>query len=377
MTFKPAILVLADGTTYEGISVGADGDCVGELVFNTAMTGYQEMLTDPSYANQIITLTTAHVGNTGSNIDDMESNTIWASGLVMRDCSIRHSNFRSVQSLPNWLKKNGVVAIAGIDTRDLTLKLRDEGAIGACITTHVKDLNRALDKAQSFPGLNGVDLAIKVSRQISERWYEGQNEWARNNSKPHQFHVVAYDFGVKHNILKILYEKGCQVTLVPAQTSAAEVLALNPQGIVLSNGPGDPKACDYAIRATQEFLNQNIPIFGICLGFQILALASGGKTIKMNFGHHGANHPVVDLRYKRQVFISSQNHGFAVDEASLPDCLQVTHRSLFDNSVQGIIHKNKPALGFQGHPEASPGPHDLEYLFDEFIKLMSNYSPQK
>jgi carbamoyl-phosphate synthase small subunit len=369
MINKPAILVLADGTTYEGISVGAAGDCVGELVFNTSMTGYQEMLTDPSYARQIITLTSAHVGNTGCTAEDMESNKVWAAGLVMRDCALLHSNYRAEQSLPDWLNKNGVVAISGIDTRDLTLRLRDNGAIGACITTEVTEPKKALAKAKSFAGLQGMDLALEVSRQTVERWHEGQGQWG-TSSQPHQFHVVAYDFGVKHNILRILHDIGCHLTLVPANTSAEEVLAMNPNGIFLSNGPGDPEACDYAIQATQEFLANNIPVFGICLGFQILALACGGTTKKMKFGHHGANHPVVETTGKKRVFITSQNHGFTVDEDSLPDCLEVTHRSLFDNTLQGIKHKKKPAFGFQGHPEASPGPHDIELIFNEFITLM-------
>lgn len=371
MNNKPAILALADGSIYEGISVGADGDCVGELVFNTSMTGYQEMLTDPSYAKQIITLTTAHVGNTGCTVEDMESSTIWAAGLVMRDCALLHSNYRAQQSLPDWLKKNKVVAIADIDTRALTLKLRDHGALGACISTNVDDKELILAKAKAFSGLQGVDLAQVVSRQTSERWYEGRGVWANTDSKPQKSHVVAYDFGVKHNILRILHDKGCHITLVPAKTSAAEVLAMNPDGIFLSNGPGDPQACEEAIAATKEFLAQNIPLFGICLGFQILALASGGTTKKMKFGHHGANHPVAETQGKQRVFITSQNHGFAVDEADLPDCLEVTHRSLFDNSLQGIRHKDKPAFGFQGHPEASPGPHDIEIIFDEFIKLIN------
>lgn len=369
MTQIPAILVLADGTVYEGISVGALGDTVGELVFNTSMTGYQEMLTDPSYARQIITLTTAHVGNTGCTAEDMESNKIWAAGLVMRDCSIAHSNYRAEQSLPAWLKKNGVVAIAGIDTRDLTIRLREKGAIGACISTEVDDQSKMLAKAKAFKGLQGVDLALEVSRQTSERWHEGQGNWGQG-SQPHQFHVVAYDFGVKTSILRILYDKGCHLTVVPANTSAKEVLSMNPDGVFLSNGPGDPQACDYAIQATKEFLENDIPVFGICLGFQILALACGGVTKKMKFGHHGANHPVVENQDKKRVFITSQNHGFTVDEDSLPNCLQVTQRSLFDQSLQGIKHTSKPAFGFQGHPESSPGPHDIEILFNDFIKLM-------
>lgn len=367
----PAILVLADGTTYQGVSVGAEGDCVGELVFNTAMTGYQEMLTDPSYSRQIITLTAAHVGNTGCTSEDMESNTVWAAGLVIRDCAILHSNYRAQESLPQWLKKNDVVAIAGIDTRDLTLRLRDNGAQGACISTRVHEPEAVLAKAQAFAGLQGMDLAIEVSRQTIERWHEGQGEWG-SHSQPHQFHIVAYDFGIKHSILKILYDKGCHITLVPAKTSADDVLAMKPQGVFLSNGPGDPQACDYAIEATRQFLEQGIPVFGICLGFQILALACGAQTQKMKFGHHGANHPVVEVNGKKRVFITSQNHGFSVDESSLPTCLEVTHRSLFDNSLQGIKHTQKPAFGFQGHPESSPGPHDIETLFNDFLQLMSD-----
>ena len=369
MVNQPAILVLADGTVYEGISVGATGDCVGELVFNTSLTGYQEMLTDPSYSHQIITLTTAHIGNTGCTHEDMESIKVRAAGLVIRNAPISHSNYRAEQSLPEWLKKNGIVAIAGIDTRDLTLRLREQGAVSACISTNADKPEQALAKAKSFSGLQGMDLASEVSRKTSERWHEGQGEWGKG-SQPQQFHVVAYDFGVKHNILRILYDKGCHITLVPAKTSAEEVMRLNPNGIFLSNGPGDPQACDYAIRATQEFLTKNIPLFGICLGFQILALACGGVTKKMKFGHHGSNHPVIETTGKKRVFITSQNHGFAVDKETLPDCFAVTHYSLFDNTLQGIRHKEKPAFGFQGHPEASPGPHDIEIIFDEFIKLM-------
>lgn len=368
---KPAILVLADGTVLEGLSVGADGESVGELVFNTAMAGYQEMLSDPSYARQIVTLTAAHVGNTGCNLDDMESSRIWATGVVMRDCVTVPSNYRAELSLPDWLKKYGVVAIAGIDTRALTLRLREQGAINACISTNVNDVEGAKAAAKKFSGLAGLDLAQVVSRQTIERWHEGRGEWGKP-SKPQQFHVVAYDFGVKYNILRILHDLGCHLTLVPATTTAEEVMALNPDGVFLSNGPGDPEACEYAIRATQEFLNVGIPLFGICLGFQILGLACGARSVKMKFGHHGANHPVIEVGGKQRVFITSQNHGFSIDEASLPDDLQVTHRSLFDQSLQGIKHKNKPAFGFQGHPEASPGPHDLEDIFLEFTRLMSN-----
>lgn len=370
MLSKPAILVLADGSVFEGISVGASGDAVGELVFNTAMTGYQEMLTDPSYAKQIITLTTAHVGNTGCNSEDMESSRVWACGLVMRTCALQPSNYRSEQSLTDWLKKQGVIAIAEVDTRELTLRLRNTGAMAACISTQVEQPELALAKACDFVGLEGVDLACEVSRQTVERWHEGLGQWSTTASKPPQFHVVAYDFGIKNNILRILHNKGCHITIVPAKTTAAEVLALNPDGIFLSNGPGDPLACDYAIQATKEFLEAGIPLFGICLGFQILALASGAKSLKMKFGHHGANHPVVEVSEPKRVFITSQNHGFAIDEISLPESLEVTHRSLFDQSLQGIKHKSKPAIGFQGHPEASPGPNDIEIVFDKFIAMM-------
>lgn len=370
MIQKPAVLVLADGTVFEGNSVGASGECVGELVFNTAMTGYQEILTDPSYARQIVTFTTAHVGNTGCNLEDSESSRAWVAGVVMRDCALRHSNYRAEQSLPDWLKKHGVVAISGIDTRALTLRLREFGAIGACISTKVSEMDRVRLLAQQFGGMGGVDLAKGVSRQTTERWHEGRGSWGKA-SQPQRFHVVAYDFGVKSTILRILYDLGCHLTLVPAETSASDALALHPDGIFLSNGPGDPAASDYAIRAVQEFLEKGIPLFGICLGFQILGLAAGAQSLKMKFGHHGANHPVIEVEGRERVFITSQNHGFAIDEATLPACLQVTHRSLFDNSLQGIRHKDKPAFGFQGHPEASPGPHDIEVIFEKFIKSMT------
>ena len=369
MSTKAAILALADGSVYEGTSVGAHGDCTGELVFNTAMTGYQEILTDPSYARQIVTLTMPHVGNTGCNADDMESSRVWASGLVIRQCSLVDSNYRSEISLPDFLKKHGIVAIAGIDTRYLTLLLREKGAIAACISTNIDKPEAAIAKAKAFNGLNGVDLACEVSRKTRENWDIGRGEWGIL-SKPLQYHVVVYDFGVKNNILKILQDKGCHVTIVPAQTSADDVLALQPDGIFLSNGPGDPQACDYAIAATQKFLQTEIPILGICLGFQILALAGGATSLKMKFGHHGANHPVLVTSKQKRVFITSQNHGFAIDEPSLPDCFEVTYRSLFDQSLQGIVHKFKPAIGFQGHPEASPGPHDIELIFDQFIEMM-------
>lgn len=368
MVSKPAILALADGTVFHGVSVGADGECIGELVFNTSMTGYQEILTDPSYAQQIILFTSAHVGNTGCNTEDMESSRAWASGAVMRNCSSIHSNFRAEISFSDWLKKRAIVAIAGVDTRQLTLILRKQGALGACISTQIEDIPRLQALAKNFSGLNNLDLAKVVSRQTTERWHEGQGTWARNFSSQ-QFHVVVYDFGVKHTILRILYDLGCHITLVPAQTSAEDVLAMNPHGVVLSNGPGDPKVCDYAISASKTFLEAEIPLLGICLGFQILALSCGAESLKMKFGHHGANHPVIEVSSGR-VFITSQNHGFSIDEASLPDCLEVTHRSLFDHSLQGIKHTHRPAIGFQGHPEASPGPHDIEGFFREFITIM-------
>lgn len=366
-----ALLVLADGSVYEGFSVGADGVSAGELVFNTSMTGYQEMLTDPSYTHQIILLTAAHVGNTGCNLDDMESSKVWASGLVIRDCSILHSNYRAQQSLPDWLKKHNVVAIAGIDTRALTLVLRHQGAIGACITTDVHHPEKARERAIAASQMVGVDCVKIVSRPTVERWHEGLGEWGHGVSKPSQFHVVAYDFGVKNAMLCILHDLGCHITLVPAKTTAADVLALNPDGVFLSNGPGDPGACDYAIEAIQSLLQANIPMLGICLGFQLLGLACGAVSVKMKFGHHGANHPVIETIGRQRVFITSQNHGFAIEESSLPECLEVTHRSLFDQSLQGFKHRDKPVLGFQGHPEASPGPHDIGSIFNQFIDLMS------
>lgn len=369
MQKSPAILVLADGSVFDGFSVGASGLGVGELVFNTAMTGYQEMLTDPSYFNQILMFTSAHIGNIGCNLDDMESSKAWAAGVVMRDCVDLHSNYRARESLPHWLEKQGVVAIAGVDTRTLTRKIRDHGAMGACIATDVNEKEKALALARSAAALAGGDLAKLVSRQTIERWHEGRGEW-RTASHSLRYHVVAYDFGVKHTILRILHDLGCHLTIVPANTSAADVLALNPQGVFLSNGPGDPKACDGAINAIQILLEANIPLFGICLGFQLLGLACGAISSKMKFGHHGANHPVIEVEAPNRVFITSQNHGFAIDEASLPACLEVTHRSLFDNTLQGIRHTVKPAFGFQGHPEASPGPHDIESIFKQFITSM-------
>ena len=369
MMTSPALLVLADGSVFEGVSVGVSGSSAGELVFNTGMTGYQEILTDPSYAHQLVMLTTAHVGNTGCNQEDMESSRVWAEGLILQNEISIASNYRAESSLSDFLKKHRVVAIAGVDTRALTQHLRDKGAVSACITTDVDNIEHALERAKAYPGLAGVDLARVVSRKTIERWHAGRGVWAAD-SEPERLHVVVYDFGVKHSILRRLHDKGCHLTLVPAQTSAEDVMAMNPHGILLSNGPGDPAACDYAIEATRTFLEHKLPLFGICLGFQILALASGARALKMKFGHHGVNHPVFQLNAPERVLITSQNHGFAIDEASLPDCLQVTHRSLFDKSLQGIIHKSQPAFGFQGHPEAGPGPHDAACIFDQFIELM-------
>ncbi|AAU38844.1 glutamine-hydrolyzing carbamoyl-phosphate synthase small subunit [[Mannheimia] succiniciproducens] len=368
---EPAILVLADGSIFRGTSIGAAGHTIGEVVFNTSMTGYQEILTDPSYFKQIVTLTYPHIGNTGTNSEDLESNGVYAAGLIIRDLPMIHSNFRANQSLSDYLKDNNVVAIADIDTRRLTRLLRDKGAMAGCIMSGEVDEQKALELALSFGSMAGKDLAQEVTAQQSYRWTQG--EWVLGKGYAEQqnasFNVVAYDFGVKHNILRMLAERGCKLTVVPAKTSAEEVLALNPDGIFLSNGPGDPEPCDYAISAIQTLLATKKPIFGICLGHQLLGLASGGKTKKMAFGHHGANHPVQDLDTQK-VMITSQNHGFEVDEHSLPANVRVTHRSLFDNSVQGIELTDQPAFSFQGHPEASPGPHDVAYLFDKFIDAM-------
>lgn len=368
---EPAILVLADGSIFRGTSIGAAGHTIGEVVFNTSMTGYQEILTDPSYFKQIVTLTYPHIGNTGTNSEDLESNGVYAAGLIIRDLPMIHSNFRANQSLSDYLKDNNVVAIADIDTRRLTRLLRDKGAMAGCIMSGEVDEQKALELALSFGSMAGKDLAREVTAQQSYRWTQG--EWVLGKGYAEQqnasFNVVAYDFGVKHNILRMLAERGCKLTVVPAKTSAEEVLALNPDGIFLSNGPGDPEPCDYAISAIQTLLATKKPIFGICLGHQLLGLASGGKTKKMAFGHHGANHPVQDLDTQK-VMITSQNHGFEVDEHSLPANVRVTHRSLFDNSVQGIELTDQPAFSFQGHPEASPGPHDVAYLFDKFINAM-------
>ncbi|MGB3431073.1 glutamine-hydrolyzing carbamoyl-phosphate synthase small subunit [Achromobacter sp.] len=369
--FPPAILALADGTIFRGVSIGAPGHTVAEVVFNTAMTGYQEILTDPSYSGQIVTLTYPHIGNTGVNAEDVEAKRVFAAGLVVRDCPARVSNFRSTQSLPEYLSEQGVVAISGIDTRKLTRILREKGAQGACIFVGA-DAERAVELARGFAGMAGQDLAKVVSVKASSEWTEGTWQLGEGFSKPDQskFHVVAYDFGIKTNILRLLADRGCRLTVVPAQTSAEEVFKLNPDGVFLSNGPGDPEPCDYAIEATRAFLDKKLPVFGICLGHQIMGLALGGKTLKMKTGHHGANHPVQDLQSKR-VFITSQNHGFAVDAASLPATARVTHVSLFDGTLQGFELTDRPAFCFQGHPEASPGPHDILELFDKFISLMS------
>ncbi|KWS03106.1 Carbamoyl-phosphate synthase small chain [Lysobacter capsici AZ78] len=368
---QPAILALEDGTVFEGVSVGAPGLSVGEVVFNTAITGYQEILTDPSYARQLVTLTYPHVGNTGITAQDDEASQVWASGLIVRDVPRRPSNWRSTIALPQWLADRGVVAISDIDTRKLTRLLRDTGAQNGALMAGEIDVAKAIEAARKFPGLKGMDLAKEVCTRERYEWTEGQLDLDRNAfvNAQSRFHVVAYDFGVKLNILRMLAERGCRVTVVPAQTSAAEVLALKPDGVFLSNGPGDPEPCDYAIAAIKEFLAQKIPTFGICLGHQLLGLASGAKTLKMKFGHHGANHPVQDLDSGR-VMITSQNHGFAVDEASLPANVRVTHRSLFDGSNQGIALTDAPAFSFQGHPEASPGPHDVSPLFDRFVVSM-------
>lgn len=368
---QAAILVLEDGTVFEGESVGAPGLSVGEVVFNTAMTGYQEVLTDPSYARQMVTLTYPHIGNTGMTDQDDEASKVWSAGLIVRDVPRRPSNWRSQVSLQNWLIQRGVVAIAGIDTRKLTRILREKGAQNGALMAGDIDVEKALEAARKFPGLKGMDLAKVVTTEKTYTWTEGQLDLDANAfvSVPARFKVVAYDFGVKTNILRMLAERGCEVTVVPAQTPAAEVLALKPDGVFLSNGPGDPEPCDYAIDAIKTFIDVKIPTFGICLGHQLLGLASGAQTMKMGHGHHGANHPVQDLDSGR-VMITSQNHGFAIDEATLPPTLRVTHRSLFDGTNQGVARTDVPAFSFQGHPEASPGPHDVGPLFDRFVALM-------
>lgn len=368
---QAAILVLEDGTVFEGESVGAPGLSVGEVVFNTAMTGYQEVLTDPSYARQMVTLTYPHIGNTGMTDQDDEASKVWSAGLIVRDVPRRPSNWRSQVSLQDWLIQRGVVAIAGIDTRKLTRILREKGAQNGALMAGDIDVEKALEAARKFPGLKGMDLAKVVTTEKTYTWTEGELDLDANAfvSVPAKYKVVAYDFGVKTNILRMLAERGCEVTVVPAQTPAAEVLALKPDGVFLSNGPGDPEPCDYAIEAIKTFIDVKIPTFGICLGHQLLGLASGAQTMKMGHGHHGANHPVQDLDSGR-VMITSQNHGFAIDEATLPPTLRVTHRSLFDGTNQGVARTDVPAFSFQGHPEASPGPHDVGPLFDRFVALM-------
>lgn len=372
----PAVLVLADGTVFKGISIGAPGHTAGEVVFNTAMTGYQEILTDPSYTKQIVTLTYPHIGNTGTNAEDVESNQVYAAGLIIRDLPLLESNFRSNQTLSEYLVANNVVAIADIDTRKLTRILREKGAQAGCILAgDAADLNsgieKALELANGFPGLAGMDLAKVVSCKTAYEFSDG--EWALGKgfekTEKAKFHVVAFDYGVKQNILRMLVSRGCKVTVLPAQATAEEALSYQPDGIFLSNGPGDPEPCDYAIKAIKTLVDSGIPTFGICLGHQLLALASGAKTMKMKFGHHGANHPVQDVETKR-VYITSQNHGFAADPATLPANIKVTHISLFDGSLQGFTRTDKPAFSFQGHPEASPGPTEMSELFDQFISLM-------
>ena len=374
---KPALLVLEDGSIFRGESIGADGQTTGEVVFNTALTGYQEIITDPSYARQIVTLTYPHIGNVGVNADDEESSRVYSAGLVVRDVPARASSWRAQESLEDYLTRNHVVGIAGIDTRRLTRILREKGAQAGCIVAgDVIDESAAVAAARAFPGLKGMDLAKEVTTHQPYEWAQGS--WTLEGgmpSAPHPleeklpYHVIAYDYGIKRNILRMLVDRGCRVTVIPAQTPVSEVFKLKPHGVFLSNGPGDPEPCDYAIAAIRELLDRHVPVFGICLGHQLLGLASGARTLKMKFGHHGANHPVQDLRSKA-VMITSQNHGFAVDEATLPTNLVPTHRSLFDGSLQGIERTDTPAFSFQGHPEASPGPHDVAPLFDHFIELM-------
>ncbi|WP_035346332.1 MULTISPECIES: glutamine-hydrolyzing carbamoyl-phosphate synthase small subunit [Dickeya] len=379
---KSALLVLEDGTQFHGRAIGAEGAAVGEVVFNTSMTGYQEILTDPSYSRQIVTLTYPHIGNVGANKADEESPAVHAQGLVIRDLPLIASNYRSEESLSDYLKRHNIVAIADIDTRKLTRLLREKGAQNGCIIAgDAPDAALALEKAKAFPGLKGMDLAKEVTTQSPYTWLQGS--WTLEGELPAAkdeselpYHVVAYDYGVKRNILRMLVDRGCRLTVVPAQTPADEVLKLNPDGIFLSNGPGDPAPCDYAIEAIKAFLETDIPVFGICLGHQLLALASGAQTVKMKFGHHGGNHPVKDLDGNR-VMITAQNHGFAVDETSLPATLRATHKSLFDGSLQGIHRTDKAAFSFQGHPEASPGPHDAAPLFDHFIELIESYRNTK
>ncbi len=369
----PAILVLEDGTVFEGLSVGAPGLSVGEVVFNTAMTGYQEVLTDPSYARQLVTLTYPHIGNTGCNGADDESARAWAAGLIVRDVPGRPSSWRSEASLPEWLRAHGVVAICDIDTRRLTRLLRDRGAQNGALMAGDVDVDQALEAARKFPGLKGMDLAREVSTREAYQWRRGLIDIDSGTAlQPEaRFDVVVYDYGIKHNILRMLAQRGCRLTVVPAQTPVADVMAMAPDGVLLANGPGDPAPCDYAIAAIGELLARRVPLFGICLGHQLLGLAAGARTLKMKFGHHGANHPVIDLDSGR-VMITSQNHGFAIDESTLPGNVRVTHRSLFDGSNQGIALHDAPAFSFQGHPEASPGPHDVAPLFDRFVASMTD-----
>ena len=371
---RPAILALEDGTIFKGVAIGADGETTGEVVFNTSMTGYQEILTDPSYCRQIVTLTYPHIGNVGVNEEDRESNEVWAAGLVIRDLPLMASNFRSEQSLDSYLASRGIIGIADIDTRRLTRILREKGAQNGCIMAGEVNEQKAIEMAKAFPGLKGMDLAKVATAKKVHTWDQGEWTLGQGFSQlddDQPLHVVAYDFGVKHNILRMLVSRGCRLTIVPAQTPATEVLALKPDGVFLSNGPGDPEPCDYAVDAIKSILETKLPIFGICLGHQLLALASGAKTEKMKFGHHGANHPVQDLD-SGQVMITSQNHGFAVAEITLPANLRATHKSLFDGSLQGIERTDCPAFSFQGHPEASPGPRDVAPLFDKFIDMMHN-----
>lgn len=374
-----ALLALEDGSLFWGQSIGIDGESIGEVVFNTSMTGYQEILTDPSYSQQMVTLTYPHIGNTGTNAEDLESQQVYANGLIIRHLPKLANNWRNTQSLDDYLKHNNVVAIADIDTRQLTRLLREKGAQSGCIVAGDNiDADKALAAAKSFPGLKGMDIARQVTTEQAYHWQ--QSTWSLTEGyqtkSDYQYKVIAYDFGVKHNILRILVELGCEVIVVPATTSAEDVLAEKPDGVFLSNGPGDPEPCDYAIAAVKKLLSESMPVFGICLGHQILALASGASTEKMKFGHHGANHPVQDLGTQK-VMITSQNHGFAVSEDNLPSSLKVTHRSLFDNTIQGIQRNDVPAFSFQGHPEASPGPRDVAPLFEQFIALMQQHSPNK
>ena len=368
---QPALLALEDGSLFHGVSIGAEGETVGEVVFNTAMTGYQEILTDPSYCQQIVTLTYPHIGNTGINPEDMESGAVQCAGLIVREQPWKPSNWRHRQSLPEFLKAQGTVAIAEIDTRRLTRILREKGAQNGCLMAGKVDESAALQAARAFPGLKGAELATRVTASSTHEWTEARWTLPAMDTPSAQRHVVVYDFGVKRNILRMLVSNGCRVTVVPATTDAADVLAMQPDGVMLSNGPGDPEPCTFGIQAARAMIEAGVPLMGICLGHQILGLALGASTVKMKFGHHGANHPVQDLETGR-VFITSQNHGFAVDETSLPDDVQASHRSLFDGSLQGIRHKLRPVFGFQGHPEASPGPHDIHPLFADFVSSMDS-----